>query len=77
MENNNITYLFDKIEINNSQDYETLIEELNEDQALYIIYSAIEKSHSVGVFNLSETELLSKSLRLVNKKKQTKPKPTK
>lgn len=71
MENSTITYLFDKIGINNSQEFETFIEELNEDQALYIIYSAIEKSHSMGVFNLSESELLSKSLRMINKNKKS------
>ena len=68
MEVPNITYLFDKIEITNSTDYENLLDNLNRDQALYMIYSAIEKSHANGVFNLSETELVSKSLRLLNKK---------
>ena len=68
MENVNPIFLFDKIEITNSSDFEDFLNNLNSEQALFVIYSAIEKSHNHGIFNMSETELVSKSLRIVNKK---------
>jgi hypothetical protein len=34
---------------------------------MYLIRVAIEFSHSKGMFNMNETELLNKSLRVINK----------
>lgn len=60
--------LFDRINIQSSEDFEKLVEELNEDQATFIIQIALEKAYISGIFSLSESEILSKSLRLKAKK---------
>jgi hypothetical protein len=56
--------LFDRINIQSSEDYEKLVDELNLDQATFIIQIALEKAYSSGIFSLSESEILSKALRL-------------
>ena len=60
--------LFDRINIQSSEDFEKLVEELSEDQATFIIQIALEKAYISGIFSLSESEILSKSLRLKAKK---------
>ena len=60
--------LFDRINIQSSEDFEKLVEELNQDQATFIIQIALEKAYISGIFSLSESEILSKSLRLKTKK---------
>ena len=60
--------LFDRINIQSSEDYEKLVDELNLDQATFIIQIALHKAYSAGIFSLSESEILSKALRLkINK----------
>jgi hypothetical protein len=60
--------LFDRINIQNSEDFEKLIEDLNNEQSTFIIQIALEKAYNSGIFSLSESEILSKALRLNNKK---------
>jgi hypothetical protein len=59
--------LFDRINIQSSDDFENLINELNEERANFIIQIAIEKAFNSGLYSLSESEILSKSLRIRNK----------
>lgn len=59
--------LFDRINIQSSEDFEKLLDELSSEQATFIIQIALEKAYTSGIFNLSEAEILSKSLRLKNK----------
>jgi hypothetical protein len=59
--------LFDRINIQSSDDFENLVNELNEERANFIIQIAIEKAFNSGLYSLSESEILSKSLRIRNK----------
>jgi hypothetical protein len=59
--------LFDRINIQSSDDFENLVNELNEERANFIIQIAIEKAFNLGLYSLSESEILSKSLRIRNK----------
>jgi hypothetical protein len=66
--------LFDRINIQSSEDFQNLIDELNQEQATFIIQIALEKAYSSGIFNLSEAEILSKSLRIKNNILKSNPK---
>lgn len=59
--------LFDRININSNEDYEKFINELNFDQANFVIQIALEKAYISGIFTLTESEILSKALRIKNK----------
>jgi hypothetical protein len=60
--------LFDRINIQSSEDFENLLNDLNEERADFIIQIAIDKAYNSGLYSLSEAEILSKSLRLKIKK---------
>jgi len=63
--------LFDRIQIQNSEDFDNLIDTLTKEQGDYIIKIALEKAFNSGIYSLSESEILSKSLRLKNKNTET------
>ena len=71
MQDLNSIPLFDRIQINTSEDFDNLIDTLTSEQADYIIKIALEKAFNSGIYSLSESEILSKSLRLKNKNTQT------
>ena len=71
MQDLNSIPLFDRIQINTSEDFDNLIDTLTFEQADYIIKIALEKAFNSGIYSLSESEILSKSLRLKNKKTET------
>lgn len=60
-----IGYLFDSIAIYSPQDIENFIETLNEPQSFFAIKKAIELAYNRNVFTLVESEILSKSLRIL------------
>ena len=66
--------LFDRINIQSSEDFKNLIDELNQEQATFIVQIALEKAYSSGIFSLSEAEILSKSLRIKNNIAKSNPK---
>jgi|APGre2960657373_1045057.scaffolds.fasta_scaffold27551_2 hypothetical protein len=66
--------LFDRINIQSSHDFENFLNELNSDQATFVIQIALEKAYNSGIFNLSEAEILSKSLRIKNNISKSTPK---
>ena len=59
--------LFDTINYQSDVNLEKFRDSINVEQSLYLIRVAIEFSHSKGMFNMNETELLNKSLRIINK----------
>lgn len=60
--------LFDSITIYNTESVELFINTMKEEQAFYVISQAVFMAHSKGVFSLQESEILSKALRLIQKK---------
>ena len=71
MQDLNSLPLFYRIQIQNSEDFDNLIDTLTYEQADYIIKIALEKAFNSGIFSLTESEILSKSLRLKNKNTET------
>lgn len=71
MQDLNSIPLFDRLQINTSEDFDNLIDTLTSEQADYIIKIALEKAFNSGIYSLSESEILSKSLRLKNKNTET------
>ena len=59
--------LFDSIEYKSSEGLESFIDEMTNEQARICIVEAIKFAYSKGCFNLQESEVISKSLRVFNK----------
>jgi hypothetical protein len=57
--------LFDSMIYNSQDTLNNFIDNLSKEQANQIIIEAVKSAHSRGVFSLQESELVSKSLRLL------------
>jgi hypothetical protein len=64
MENQNL--LFDSIQYKSPKDVENFIESLDQKQSFYVLTKSIEMAYNRGVFSLQESEILSKSLRILS-----------
>jgi hypothetical protein len=64
MENQN--FLFDSIKYDSPHQIENFIDSLDEKQSFYVLTKASEMAYSRGVFSLQESEILSKSLRILS-----------
>lgn len=57
--------LFNSINYTKEEDLSKFIENLNIDQSLYCLIQAVGYAYSKGVFNIHESEVISKSIRLI------------
>ena len=58
--------LFDTIHYTSNEQLNSLIDCMNEEQAIYCIRQALIACHVRGAFTMEETEAVSKSLRVIN-----------
>lgn len=59
-------FIFDSIKYESPTDLQNFIESLDEKQSFYVLTKASEMAYSRGVFSLQESEILSKSLRILS-----------
>jgi hypothetical protein len=64
-----IGYLFESIAYHNLSDVESFVNNLTPEQSYYVIIQAIEMAYNKNIFSLSESEILSKSIRILNLKR--------
>ena len=60
-----IAYLFEEVEIYNPEDIGNLIDGLTEEQAKFMLVRAVQMAYRNGLYSLTESELISKSLRML------------
>jgi hypothetical protein len=58
-----IGYLFEEVAIYNPEDIDNLIDGLTEEQAKFMLIRAVQMAYKNGLYSLTESELISKSLR--------------
>lgn len=63
-----IGILFGEIPYNSVEEINAIIDDIQYQQAFYFIHKALVYSYSTGVFNLTESEIISKSLRIFTDK---------
>jgi len=61
-----IGLLFNSIAYYTPNDVNNLCDDMNLEQAYFMIIKALEYSHNSNIFTLQESELVSKSLRIFN-----------
>ena len=59
--------LFGRVTYRTNDELNTLIDNLDEEQSMIMMKFACEKALYSGIFSLSETEILLKSLRITHK----------
>lgn len=62
-----IGLLFNSVGYNTPNDVDRLTDEMNVEQSIYIITQALDYVHSTRLLTMQETELVSKSLRILHK----------
>ena len=61
-------FLFESIAYYNPTDVDKFIDSLSFEQSYYVITKSLEMAFTKNIFSLQESEILSKSLRLLNSK---------
>jgi GTP:adenosylcobinamide-phosphate guanylyltransferase len=60
-----ILYLFEDIAIYKPEDIDNLIDNLTEEQAKFMLIRSVQMGYKHGLFSLTESEIVSKSLRIL------------
>ena len=58
--------LFGSVGYYSPKDIDSICDEMNLEQAYFMIIKALEYSHNSSLFSLQESEVVSKSLRIMN-----------
>jgi GTP:adenosylcobinamide-phosphate guanylyltransferase len=60
-----ILYLFEDVAIYKPEDIDNLIDNLSEEQAKFMLIRAVQMAYKNGLYSLTESEIVSKSLRFL------------
>jgi hypothetical protein len=60
-----ILHLFEEVAIYKPEDIDNLIDNLSEDQSKFMLIRAVQMAHKNGLYSLTESEIVSKSLRIL------------
>jgi hypothetical protein len=60
---NPIAFLFEDVAIYKPEDIDNLIDNLTEEQAKFMLIRAVQMAYKNGLYSLTESEIISKSLR--------------
>jgi len=60
-----ILYLFEDVAIYKPEDIDNLIDNLSEEQAKFMLIRAVQMAYKNGLYSLTESEIVSKSLRIM------------
>jgi len=66
-ENKNFGNLFNTIELLNEDHLELILSTMDDEHALYYLIEAVKSAHRKGAFSIGETEVISKSIRVLIK----------
>jgi hypothetical protein len=60
-----IAFLFEEVAIYKPEDIDNLIDNLTEEQSKFMLIRAVQMAYKNGLYSLTESELVSKSLRIL------------
>jgi len=60
-----IAFLFEEVAVYKPEDIDNLIDNLTEEQAKFMLIKSVQMAYKHGIYSLSESEVLSKSLRIL------------
>ena len=65
--NKPLAILFGRLEITDEQQLETLLDTMNKEVANMFLIHAVKHAYERGVYNIGETEVISKCIRTLSK----------
>jgi hypothetical protein len=63
--------LFGSIPLTNEDHLQVILDTMDQNNAVYILTQAIKYAYNQGAYSLGESEVLSKSIRILNKSTNT------
>jgi hypothetical protein len=66
----NYGVVFGTIPLMSEDHLEIILTTMNKDHALYYLIEAVKSAHERGTFSIGETEILSKSIRVLSKNEE-------
>ena len=60
-----ILFLFEDVAIYKPEDIDNLIDSLTEEQAKFMLIKSVQMAYKNGLYSLTESEIVSKSLRIM------------
>ena len=63
---NNTQKLFDFLQYNSNEEFEKIINTIEKEQSLFYIIQGIKSAYKRGCFTLEESEIISKSIRVLS-----------
>lgn len=73
MEEQIYSKLFNTIPLYSENHIDILINTMNKETALYYLIHAVNLAYHNGMYNLGESEVISKSIRILNKNEEIEP----
>jgi len=70
MNQENLNELFGTIKYNEPHELNKFIDDMSTDQAIFCLVHSVRHAHKLGIFNMEESEVVSKAIRVI-----TTPKP--
>jgi hypothetical protein len=68
-----IGYLFESIAIYDQSTISQFVDNLTPEQAFYVLTQSVQMAYSKNIYSLQESEILSKSLRVLTEPKKETP----
>ncbi len=65
--NQSLAVLFGRLEITDEQHLDTILQTMDKSIALVLLIHAVKHAFERGVYNIGETEVLSKCIRILSK----------
>jgi hypothetical protein len=65
--NHPLAVLFGRLEIQTEEQLETILQTLNNEIATVFLIHAVKHAYERGVYNIGETEVISKCIRMLSK----------
>jgi hypothetical protein len=62
--------LFESIPIQSEEHLEVILETMDKDHAIYYLTQAVKYAYQSGIYSIGECEVISKSIRVTNKKEK-------
>ena len=65
--NQSLAVLFGRLEISTEEQLETILETMNTEVATVFLIHAVKHAYERGIYNIGETEVISKCIRTLSK----------
>lgn len=75
-ENKEFGKLFNSVTLHSEEHLELILSTMSQKDAIYLLVQAVKHAHHIGAYSIGESEVISKSIRVISKMTEDKPEIT-